>query len=163
MSQTKQNYASDLTSYDPFKEGVAARYSDSSSQLSGYQVLNQYFDQLIEKNKTVYAFGEDVGQIGDVNQGFSGLQQKYGVQRIFDTGIREWSIIGQAIGMSMRGLKPIAEIQYLDYIVYAMSALMDDLATVRYRSAGMQKAPAIIRTRGHRLEGLWHSGSPIGM
>ncbi|MBK7340318.1 MAG: transketolase [Saprospiraceae bacterium] len=163
MSQTKQNYASDLTSYDPFKEGVAARYSDSSSQLSGYQVLNQYFDQLIEKNKTVYAFGEDVGQIGDVNQGFSGLQQKYGVQRIFDTGIREWSIIGQAIGMSMRGLKPIAEIQYLDYIVYAMSALMDDLATVRYRSAGMQKAPAIIRTRGHRLEGIWHSGSPIGM
>ncbi len=163
MSQTKQKYASELTSYDPFKEGVAARYSDSSSQLSGYQVLNQYFDQLIEKNKTVYAFGEDVGQIGDVNQGFSGLQQKYGVQRIFDTGIREWSIIGQAIGMSMRGLKPIAEIQYLDYIVYAMSALMDDLATVRYRSAGMQKAPAIIRTRGHRLEGIWHSGSPIGM
>ena len=107
-------------------------------------------------------FGEDSGKIGDVNQGLEGLQQKFGEDRIFDTGIREATIIGQGIGLAMRGLKPIAEIQYLDYLLYAIQILSDDLATLQYRTVGGQKAPLIIRTRGHRLEGIWHSGSPIG-
>jgi pyruvate/2-oxoglutarate/acetoin dehydrogenase E1 component/TPP-dependent pyruvate/acetoin dehydrogenase alpha subunit len=144
-------------------EEVPARYSETSKELNGYQVLNAFFDQCLEKDNRIIAFGEDVGKIGDVNQGFAGLQEKYGVTRVFDTGIREWTIIGQAIGCAMRGLRPIAEIQYLDYIVYALSPLMDDLATLRYRSAGLQASPAIIRTRGHRLEGIWHTGSPMGM
>lgn len=114
-------------------------------------------------NPTICAFGEDVGGIGDVNQGFMNMQDKHGEHRVFDTGIREWSIMGQAIGMSMRGLRPIAEIQYLDYLLYGLPALSDDLATLRYRSNNIQQAPAIIRTRGHRLEGIWHSGSPIGL
>ncbi|MEO6189307.1 MAG: thiamine pyrophosphate-dependent enzyme [Saprospiraceae bacterium] len=143
-------------------ESIPADVNDAE-ELNGYQIINKYFDQVFEKNKFLVAFGEDVGRIGDVNQGFAGLQEKFGELRIFDTGIREWTIIGQAIGMSMRGLRPIAELQYLDYVVYALSALSDDLATLRYRSNGIQKAPAIIRTRGHRLEGIWHSGSPIGM
>ena len=109
------------------------------------------------------AFGEDVGKIGDVNQGFADLQEKFGQNRVFDTGIREWTIIGQAIGMSIRGLRPIAEIQYLDYLVYGLEPLTDDLATLRWRSNNIQLAPTIIRTRGHRLEGIWHSGSPLGM
>ncbi|MFM2394606.1 MAG: hypothetical protein RLZZ546_2588, partial [Bacteroidota bacterium] len=109
------------------------------------------------------AFGEDVGKIGDVNQGFAGLQDKYGNERVFDAGIREWTIIGQAIGASIRGLRPIAEIQYLDYLLYAMSPLSDDLATIRYRTKGIQQAPTIIRSRGHRLEGIWHAGSPMGL
>ena len=109
------------------------------------------------------AFGEDVGHIGDVNQGFAGLQEKYGEERVFDTGIREWTIVGQAIGLALRGLRPIAEIQYLDYLVYALSPLTDDLASTLYRTDGQQRCPAIIRTRGHRLEGIWHSGSPLGM
>jgi pyruvate/2-oxoglutarate/acetoin dehydrogenase E1 component len=138
-------------------------FSEGTKEMNGYQIINQYFDQLLAKYPEVVAFGEDVGMIGDVNQGFAGLQEKYGDLRVFDTGIREWTIIGQAIGMSMRGLRPISEIQYLDYIVYALSPLMDDLATLRYRSDGIQRAPTIIRTRGHRLEGIWHSGSPIGM
>lgn len=142
---------------------VAPIFDESASGINGFQVLNHYFDQLLEKNPFVLAFGEDVGQIGDVNQGFAGLQAKHGVERVFDTGIREWTIMGQAIGSSMRGLRPIAEIQYLDYLAYAFSALSDDLATLRYRSNGIQKAPAIIRTRGHRLEGIWHAGSPMGM
>ncbi len=142
---------------------VPVEYGADSEELNGYQILNKYFDIIFSNRSEVIAFGEDVGKIGDVNQGFAGLQEKFGDLRIFDTGIREWTIVGQAIGMSMRGLRPIAEIQYLDYIVYALSPLMDDLATVRYRSDGIQKAPAIIRTRGHRLEGIWHSGSPIGM
>ena len=142
---------------------TVAQYSTTSQELTGYQILNQFFEQILSKDPRFLAFGEDLGQIGDVNQGFAGLQQKFGSLRVFDTGIREWSIIGQAIGLSMRGLKPIAEIQYLDYLVYALSPLMDDLATVRYRSGNQQMAPAIIRTRGHRLEGIWHSGSPIGM
>ncbi|HRG32226.1 MAG: transketolase [Saprospiraceae bacterium] len=139
------------------------QFSEGTKEMNGYQIINQYFDQLLAKYPEVVAFGEDVGMIGDVNQGFAGLQEKYGDLRVFDTGIREWTIIGQAIGMSMRGLRPISEIQYLDYIVYALSPLMDDLATLRYRSDGIQRAPTIIRTRGHRLEGIWHSGSPIGM
>lgn len=142
---------------------LPAIYQDSSEEVNGYLILNQYFDHIFNTSPEVLGFGEDVGKIGDVNQGFAGLQDKYGELRIFDTGIREWTIVGQAIGLSMRGLRPIAEIQYLDYIVYALSPLMDDLATVRYRSNGIQKAPVIIRTRGHRLEGIWHSGSPIGM
>ena len=138
-------------------------YSDDSQSINGYQILNDYFDQMLEKYPELIAFGEDVGQIGDVNQGFAGMQAKYGVQRVFDAGIREWSILGGAIGTSIRGLRPIAEMQYLDYLVYALSPISDDLATVRYRSNGMQMAPAIIRTRGHRLEGIWHAGSPMSM
>ena len=122
-----------------------------------------FFDKALERNPALFAFGEDVGQIGDVNQGFAGLQEKYGIERVFDTGIREWTIMGQAIGMAMRGLRPIAEIQYLDYLIYGLEPLSDDLATLRYRSNGIQQAPAIIRTRGHRLEGIWHAGSPMGL
>lgn len=142
---------------------IPPRFSDASPKKSGYQVLNAFFDKLFESRDDVFAFGEDVGQIGDVNQGFAGLQTKYTEKRIFDTGIREWTIMGQAIGMAMRGLRPIAEIQYLDYLIYGLEPLSDDLATLRYRSDGLQQAPAIIRTRGHRLEGIWHSGSPMGM
>jgi pyruvate/2-oxoglutarate/acetoin dehydrogenase E1 component/TPP-dependent pyruvate/acetoin dehydrogenase alpha subunit len=142
---------------------VPAMYTDASEMVNGYQVLNRFFDKTLETNSKVVAFGEDVGQIGGVNQGFSGLQAKYGKERVFDTGIREWSIMGQAIGLSMRGIRPIAEIQYLDYLIYGLQPLADDLATLRYRSNNMQAAPVIIRTRGHRLEGIWHSGSPLGM
>jgi pyruvate/2-oxoglutarate/acetoin dehydrogenase E1 component/TPP-dependent pyruvate/acetoin dehydrogenase alpha subunit len=140
-----------------------AKYDVDSQQVPGYQILNTYFDHLLEHNPYVIAFGEDVGQIGDVNQGFAGLQYKHGIDRVFDTGIREWSIMGQAMGGSMRGLRPIAEIQYLDYLAYAFSMLTDDVATLRYRSNGIQCAPMIVRTRGHRLEGIWHAGSPMGM
>ena len=164
--EAEKNYHTDIYSSTRFAAirvpEIKARYSEDSAELNGYQILNAFFDKKLEQDARILAFGEDVGKIGDVNQGFAGLQDKYGMDRVFDCGIREWSIIGQAIGSSMRGLRPIAEIQYLDYIVYAMSPLMDDLATVRYRSAGQQAAPAIIRTRGHRLEGIWHSGSPIG-
>lgn len=131
--------------------------------VNGYEVLNKYFDALFEHNPRVYAFGEDVGHIGDVNQGFAGLQAKHGSDRISDTGIRELTIVGQAIGLSFRGLRPIAEIQYLDYLLYGLQPLSDDVATVHYRTKGQQSCPVIIRTRGHRLEGIWHSGSPMGM
>ncbi len=142
---------------------IPATFPEQPEQLNGFQILNRLFDHQLNTRPEVFAFGEDVGQIGDVNQGFAGMQDKHGIERVFDTGIREWTIIGQAIGMAMRGLRPIAEIQYLDYLIYAASALSDDLATVQYRSYGTQIAPAIIRTRGHRLEGIWHSGSPMGM
>ena len=142
---------------------VKAQFNADSEEIPGYQILNRFFDQAFAKNEHLIAFGEDVGKIGDVNQGFAGLQDKYGENRIFDAGIREWTIIGQAIGTAMRGFRPIAEIQYLDYLTYAFSPLTDDLATLRYRSNGIQKAPAIIRSRGHRLEGIWHAGSPMGM
>ncbi|HHB77799.1 MAG TPA: transketolase [Saprospiraceae bacterium] len=142
---------------------VPPQFSEDSPMKSGYEILNANFDALLQKFPNLLAFGEDLGKIGGVNQGMAGLQAKYGEERVFDTGIREWTIIGQAIGMAMRGLRPIAEIQYLDYLLYGMSPLSDDLATVRYRSDGKQAAPAIIRTRGHRLEGIWHSGSPIGV
>lgn len=141
---------------------VPAQYDDEK-EIPGHKVLNAFFDYILENDERVYGFGEDVGKIGGVNQGFVGMQEKYGKERVFDTGIREWTIAGQAIGMAMRGLRPIAEIQYLDYLLYALSPLSDDLATLRYRSNGQQKAPAIIRTRGHRLEGIWHAGSPMGM
>lgn len=142
---------------------VEATYSEDSKLMNGYQIINTFFDQALAKYPNMIGFGEDVGKIGDVNQGFAGLQEKYGEERVFDTGIREWSIMGMAIGTAMRGLKPIAEIQYLDYLLYGLSPLSDDLATLRYRCNGIQKAPAIIRTRGHRLEGVWHAGSPLGM
>jgi 2-oxoisovalerate dehydrogenase E1 component len=142
---------------------VEPAFSDSSVAKNGYEILNTFFDKQFETRPEIYAFGEDVGDIGGVNQGFSGLQKKYGIDRIFDTGIREWSIIGQGLGMAMRGLKPITEIQYLDYLLYALPVLSDDLATLRYRSNNMQKSPMIIRTRGHRLEGIWHTGSPMAM
>ena len=138
-------------------------YSEASPMLQGFEILNKYFDHALANNPKLVAFGEDVGQIGDVNQGFAGLQEKYGKLRVFDTGIRELTIIGQGIGLAMRGLRPIAEIQYLDYLVYGFQPITDDLATVQYRTKGRQKAPLIIRTRGHRLEGIWHTGSPIGM
>ncbi|MCB9282180.1 MAG: transketolase [Lewinellaceae bacterium] len=142
---------------------VGPVYGPNPERRNGYEILNRFFDHAFSTHSNLIAFGEDVGKIGDVNQGLAGIQQKYGESRIFDTGIREWTIVGQAIGLSMRGWRPIAEIQYLDYLVYGLSALTDDLATVRYRSNGKQMAPAIIRTRGHRLEGIWHSGSPMGM
>lgn len=142
---------------------VAPVFSESSAQVPGYQVMNTFFDKILETHPEVVAFGEDVGNIGDVNQGFMNMQKKYGVERVFDTGIREWSIMGQGLGMSMRGLRPIAEIQYLDYLLYGLTPLADDVATLRYRCAGQQAAPLIVRTRGHRLEGVWHTGSPMGM
>lgn len=138
-------------------------YSDDSSIVDGREVLQKCFDVALERDPLILAFGEDVGKIGDVNQGFAGLQSKHGELRVTDTGIRECTIIGQGIGLAMRGLRPIAEIQYLDYFIYALATLSDDLATLRYRTKSGQKAPLIIRTRGHRLEGVWHAGSPIGM
>ena len=138
-------------------------YQEDSPVVNGYEILNHYFDELFASNPRVLAFGEDVGQIGDVNQGFAGLQAKYGAERIADTGIRELTIMGQGIGLALRGLRPIAEIQYLDYLLYGLQTLSDDLSTLQYRTAGHQTAPLIVRTRGHRLEGIWHSGSPMGM
>ena len=142
---------------------IKAMYAEESVSVNGYEILNRYFDQLFATNKKVIAFGEDLGFIGDVNQAFAGLQTKFGKGRIFDTGIRELTIMGQGIGLAMRGLRPIAEIQYLDYLLYGLQPLSDDLATMHYRTVGMQSAPLIVRTRGHRLEGIWHSGSPMGM
>lgn len=140
-----------------------AQYSDESPLKDGYEILNACFDANFDRSPDIFVFGEDVGHIGDVNQGLRGMQQKYGTERVFDTGIREWTIMGQAIGLAMRGLRPIAEIQYLDYLLYGLSPLSDDLCTLRWRSNNQQVAPAIIRTRGHRLVGVWHSGSPMGM
>ena len=138
-------------------------YSDDSPMLNGFEIINAFFDKKMESDPRIIAFGEDVGHIGDVNQGMSGLQKKYGVDRVFDTGIREWTILGQGQGAAMRGLRPIAEIQYLDYLVYALPLLTDDIATLRYRSNNLQQVPLLVRTRGHRLEGIWHTGSPMGM
>jgi pyruvate/2-oxoglutarate/acetoin dehydrogenase E1 component/TPP-dependent pyruvate/acetoin dehydrogenase alpha subunit len=142
---------------------IPAVLDENPKQLNGYEVLNQYFDHLFANNPKVIAFGEDLGNIGDVNQGFAGLQAKYGVNRIFDTGIREQTIMGQAHGLAMRGLRPIAEIQYLDYLMFGLQTLSDDVSTLHYRTVGRQSSPVIIRTRGHRLEGIFHSGSPMGM
>jgi len=138
-------------------------YDEDAPLLNGYEILNKFFDYILTNNKSVIAFGEDVGNIGDVNQGFAGLQEKHGVHRVYDVGIREATIMGQAIGLSLRGFRPIAEIQYLDYLIYGLQPLTDDLATLQYRSKGAQKAPVIVRTRGHRLEGIWHTGSPMSM
>ncbi len=136
---------------------------EGDTKKNGYEILNAFFDKTLASNSNVFAFGEDVGHIGDVNQGFAGLQEKHGQSRVFDTGIRENTIIGQGIGMAMRGLRPIAEIQYLDYLLYGLQPLSDDVSTMEYRTKGGQKCPLIVRTRGHRLEGVWHSGSPMGM
>jgi len=144
-------------------QGVAVSYANNSEKVDGREVLNACFDAAFERIPELIAFGEDLGHIGDVNQGFAGLQEKYGEVRIMDTGIREASILGQGIGAAMRGLRPIVEIQYLDYLLYALQTLSDDLATLQWRTKGGQKSPVIIRTRGHRLEGIWHSGSPMGM
>jgi len=134
-------------------------YSESSPTMMGFEVVNAAFDSILGRDPRVIAFGEDVGKLGDVNQGFKGMQEKYGALRVTDTGIREATILGQAIGMAMRGLRPICEIQYLDYLLYALQIISDDLATLHWRTAGGQSAPVIVRTRGHRLEGIWHSGS----
>ncbi|MFN3404120.1 MAG: thiamine pyrophosphate-dependent enzyme [Cytophagaceae bacterium] len=142
---------------------VPVQYNEDSPLVDGREVLQYNFEALMHNDPRVFAFGEDVGMIGDVNQGFAGLQDKFGKLRVMDTGIRETSIVGQGIGTAMRGLKPIAEIQYLDYLLFAVQTLSDDLASLQYRTKGGQKAPVIIRTRGHRLEGMWHSGSPMQM
>ncbi|MCD0489478.1 transketolase [Pedobacter sp. MC2016-14] len=144
-------------------EIIAPEYTEDSKMLDGREILNACFDANFARDKRLVAFGEDLGAIGDVNQGFAGLQAKYGELRITDTGIREMTIVGQGIGLALRGLKPIAEIQYLDYLLYAINVLSDDLASLSYRTKAGQKAPVIIRTRGHRLEGVWHSGSPMSM
>ncbi|GLR15778.1 alpha-ketoacid dehydrogenase subunit alpha/beta [Portibacter lacus] len=142
---------------------VEMEFEGEEVMAPGYKVINTFFDKAFAKHKELLAFGEDVGKIGDVNQGMAGLQEKYGEERVFDVGIREWTIVGQAIGLAMRGFKPIMEIQYLDYLYYGLAPLADDVASLRYRSNGLQSVPLIVRTRGHRLEGIWHSGSPIGM
>ena len=146
-----------------FVNEIAPAYSENSPLVDGREVVQACFDAALARDPRVFAFGEDVGKIGDVNQGFAGLQEKYGELRVSDKGIRELTIIGEGIGAAMRGLRPIAEIQYLDYLLYALQIMSDDIATLQYRTKGGQKAPVIIRTRGHRLEGIWHSGSPMGM
>ena len=164
-NDTRAYYNSHLYSestHSPLKvEVVPPVYKPNSPNLMGFEVLNAAFDAALKRDPRVIAFGEDVGHLGDVNQGFHGLQEKYGLLRVTDTGIREETILGQAIGMALRGLRPICEIQYLDYFLYALQIAADDLATLRWRTAGAQQAPVIIRTRGHRLEGVWHSGSPM--
>ncbi len=155
-------YSASASSVSKVKENKPV-YTDNSKLVDGREILVAYFDHLLGNDPRVFAFGEDLGKIGDVNQGFAGLQDKYGESRVSDTGIRELTIIGQGIGAALRGLRPIAEIQYLDYLLYGLQPLSDDLATLQYRTKGGQKAPLIVRTRGHRLEGIWHSGSPIGM
>ena len=161
----KDNYSSHLYSQSEWKatniKEVKPVFSEASKEVDGRVVVRNNFDKIFEKYPQALVFGEDAGNIGDVNQGLEGLQEKYGDVRIADTGIREATILGQGIGMAMRGLKPIAEIQYLDYLLYCLQGMSDDLATVQYRTKGGQKAPVIIRTRGHRLEGIWHSGSPM--
>jgi pyruvate/2-oxoglutarate/acetoin dehydrogenase E1 component len=141
---------------------VPARY-DSDEQVDGRIIIRDNFAALFEKEPLLLTFGEDTGKIGDVNQGMEGMQARFGELRIADTGIREATILGQGLGMALRGLRPVAEIQYLDYLLYCLQGISDDLATVQWRTKGGQKAPLIIRTRGHRLEGVWHSGSPMGM
>ena len=136
-------------------------YSENGPVLNGFEVLNANFDAILKREPRFIAFGEDLGRLGDVNQGFRGLQEKYGVLRVADTGIREATILGQAIGLALRGLRPLAEIQYLDYLLYALQIMADDLANLLWRTRGGQRAPVIVRTRGHRLEGIWHSGSPM--
>ncbi|MFN4299574.1 MAG: thiamine pyrophosphate-dependent enzyme [Thermaurantimonas sp.] len=162
----QRRYSSHLYSESPLSalhiKEVKPVYSDQSPEVDARVVLRENFDQLLANRPEVLIFGEDSGKIGDVNQGLEGLQAKHGEMRVADTGIREATILGQGIGLAMRGLRPIAEIQYLDYLLYALQIMSDDLATVQYRTVGGQKAPVIVRTRGHRLEGIWHSGSPMG-
>ncbi|MEC5394363.1 alpha-ketoacid dehydrogenase subunit alpha/beta [Bergeyella sp. RCAD1439] len=165
LAKERDNYSSHLYSQSEWKatnvKEIPPIYSENSPMVDGRVVVRNNFDKIFEKYPQTLVFGEDSGNIGDVNQGLEGLQEKYGKTRVADTGIREATILGQGIGMAMRGLRPIAEIQYLDYILYCLQGMSDDLATVHYRTKGGQKAPVIIRTRGHRLEGIWHSGSPM--
>ncbi len=167
LEDNRQKFSSHLYSESEYSAmrvpTEPATYADDAPILNGYEILNKFFDYTFANNPAVFAFGEDLGKIGDVNQGFAGLQEKYGAFRISDTGIREATIIGQGLGMAMRGLRPIAEIQYLDYLLYGLQPLSDDVSTIQYRTRGGQKCPLIVRTRGHRLEGIWHSGSPMGM
>lgn len=163
LNSNFNRYSSDLYSGKALEVKPVAPVYDEDKQCDGREVLRDNFDAVLANNPEVVIFGEDSGFIGGVNQGLEGLQKKYGEIRVFDTGIREATIAGQAIGMAMRGLRPIAEIQYLDYLLYAIQILSDDLSTLQWRTMGGQKAPVIIRTRGHRLEGVWHSGSPMGM
>jgi pyruvate/2-oxoglutarate/acetoin dehydrogenase E1 component/TPP-dependent pyruvate/acetoin dehydrogenase alpha subunit len=168
ISITQPRFSSNLHSESDLNvfsvEKVLPQYADDAkADLDGRMILRDNFDALFAKYPETLIFGEDVGNIGDVNQGLEGMQEKYGELRVADVGIREATIIGQGIGMALRGLRPIAEIQYLDYLLYAIQIMSDDLATLQYRTVGKQKAPLIIRTRGHRLEGIWHSGSPMGM
>lgn len=167
LANTKDEYDSHLYSESTLAasriERVEPIYSPESARVDARVVLQTCFDKALERDPRVLAFGEDLGKIGDVNQGFAGLQEKYGEMRVGDTGIRETTIVGEGIGLALRGLRPIAEIQYLDYLAYAFATLTDDLATLNYRTKGGQSAPVIVRTRGHRLEGVWHSGSPMGM
>ena len=166
MDRIQPKYSSHLHSASQHSalhvKEVLPTYDDSATEVDGRVVLRDNFDAIFKNYPESLVFGEDAGHIGDVNQGLEGLQQKYGALRVADTGIREATILGQGIGMAMRGLKPIAEIQYLDYVLYALQIMSDDLATVQYRTKGRQKAPLIVRTRGHRLEGIWHSGSQMG-
>ena len=159
----RDRYSSDLYSDTPQAAlkvpAVPAVYAPDAPERNGFEIVNACFDAALRRDPALIAIGEDVGRIGDVNQGFAGLQAKYGPLRVTDTGIRETTIMGQAIGMAMRGLRPVAEIQYLDYILYGLQILSDDVATLRWRTKGQQAAPVIVRTRGHRLEGIWHSGS----
>lgn len=161
----QDNYSSHLYSQSVWKatsvQEIKPIYSETSLEVDGRVIVRDNFDKIFEKYPETLIFGEDTGNIGDVNQGLEGMQEKYGESRVADTGIREATILGQGIGMAMRGLRPIAEIQYLDYILYCLQGMSDDLATLQYRTKGGQKAPLIIRTRGHRLEGVWHSGSPM--
>lgn len=158
-----EDYSSHLYSENnTLPEEVLPEYDETSSEVDARIILRDNFDQIFSNNPETLIFGEDAGEIGDVNQGLEGLQKKYGKLRVADVGIREATILGQGIGMAMRGLRPIAEIQYLDYVLYAIQGMSDDLATLQYRTKGKQKAPLIVRTRGHRLEGIWHSGSLMG-
>lgn len=163
-SQRYDSYLYSEGEHSPLRiDEVEPKYSQNPESVDGRVVLRDNFDKLFDKYPETLVFGEDTGKLGDVNKGLEDMQQKYGALRISDTGIREATILGQGIGMALRGLRPIAEIQYLDYLLYCFQGLCDDLATVRYRSMGGQKAPLIVRTRGHRLEGIWHTGSPMGM
>ncbi|MGB1080867.1 MAG: alpha-ketoacid dehydrogenase subunit beta, partial [Flavobacteriaceae bacterium] len=166
QQETQKLYSDTL--YNEYKNSslnvsaTPAKYADDSALVDGRVVLRDNFNALLKKHPKMLVFGEDSGKIGDVNQGLEGLQDIYGKDRVADRGIREATIIGEGIGMAFRGLRPIAEIQYLDYILYALQIMSDDLASLHYRTRGKQSAPLIIRTRGHRLEGIWHSGSPMG-
>ncbi|WP_435413793.1 alpha-ketoacid dehydrogenase subunit beta, partial [Psychroserpens mesophilus] len=166
IEKIQPKYSSHLYSQSPKSalniQEVKPTYNDNSEEVDARLVIRDNFDALFSKYPEVLVFGEDAGHIGDVNQGLEGMQEKYGELRVSDVGIREATILGQGIGMALRGLRPIAEIQYLDYILYALQIMSDDLATLQYRTNGRQKAPLIIRTRGHRLEGIWHSGSQMG-
>jgi len=167
QEKNQDRYSSHLYSQTEFSVGrckeIPAQVTEDSPLVDGREILQAFFDYTLEHNPRFFALGEDVGKIGDVNQAFAGLQAKHGEWRVMDTSIRECTIIGQGIGAALRGLRPMAEIQYLDYLLYALQLLSDDLATLTYRTKGGQKAPLIVRTRGHRLEGVWHSGSPMGM